>query len=111
MKELGEVHGRILSFLYTEIRGLIVFAFEQRWEDILILCELFIEVYNCFEEEELPTYRQIQQIVYWYVSDYSDQTITYRIREAVDPSLDFAVRIIMGEDLNDRDICISTGNM
>ena len=45
--------------------------------------------------------RQIQQIVYWYVSDYSDQTITYRIREAVDPSLDFAARIIMGEDLND----------
>ena len=101
VKELGEVHGRILSFLYTEIRGLIVFAFEQRWEDILILCELFIEVYNCFEEEELPTYRQIQQIVYWYVSDYSDQTITYRIREAVDPSLDFAARIIMEEDLND----------
>ena len=101
MKELGEVHGRILSFLYTEIRGLIVFAFEQRWEDILILCELFIEVYNCFEEEELPTYRQIQQIVYWYVSDYSDQTITYRIREAVDPSLDFAARIIMEEDLSD----------
>ena len=67
--ELGEVHGRILSFLYTEIRGMIVYAFEQRWEDLLIVCELFIEIYNCFEEEELPTYRQIQQIVYWYVSD------------------------------------------
>ena len=101
VKELGEVHGRILSFLYTELRGMIVFAFEQRWKDILILCELFIEIYNCFEEKELPTYRQIQQIVYWYVSDYSDQTITYRIREAVDPSLDFATRIIMEENLND----------
>ena len=101
VQKLGEVHGRILSFLYTEIRGLIVFAFEQRWEDILIVCELFIEIYNCFEEEELPGYRQIQQIVYWYVSDYSDQTLAYRIREAVDPSLDFAVRIIMESDLSD----------
>lgn len=99
--QLGEIHGRILSFLYTEIRGMIVFAFEQRWEDLLIVCELFIEIYNCFEEEELPTYRQIQQIVYWYVSDYSDQTLAYRIREAVDPTLDFAVKIIMEEDLTD----------
>ena len=101
VQELGEVHGRILSFLYAEIRGLIVFAFEQRWDDILIICELFIEIYNCFEEEELPGYRQIQQIVYWYVSDYSDQTLAYRIREAVDPSLDFAIKIIMESDLND----------
>ena len=101
VQELGEVHGRILSFLYAEIRGLIVFAFEQRWDDILIICELFIEIYNCFEEEELPGYRQIQQIVYWYVSDYSDQTLDYRIREAVDPSLDFATKIIMESDLND----------
>ena len=101
VRELGEVHGRILSFLYAEIRGLIVFAFEQRWDDILIICELFIEIYNCFEEEELPGYRQIQQIVYWYVSDYSDQTLAYRIREAVDPSLDFATKIIMESDLND----------
>ena len=101
VQELGEVHGRILSFLYAEIRGLIVFAFEQRWDDILIICELFIEIYNCFEEEELPGYRQIQQIVYWYVSDYSDQTLAYRIREAVDSSLDFATKIIMESDLND----------
>lgn len=99
--ELGEVHGRILSFLYTEIRGMIVYAFEQRWEDLLIVCELFIEIYNCFEEEELPTYRQIQQIVYWYVSDYSDQTLACRIRETVDPTLDFATRIITEEDLTD----------
>ncbi|MDO5538739.1 MAG: aminopeptidase [Eubacteriales bacterium] len=101
VKELGEVHGRILCFLYAEIRAMIVDAFEGNLEDITELCELFIEVYNCFEEEELPTYRQIQQILYWYVSDYSDRMVTDRIREAVDPSLDFAVRLIMEEDLSD----------
>lgn len=101
VKMLGEVHGRILSFLYTEIRGMIVCAYENRMEEILILYELFIEVYNCFEEEELPSYRRIQQIIYWYVSDYSDHFVTRRIREAVDPSLDFAVRRIMEEDLKD----------
>lgn len=101
VKRLGEVHGRILSFLYAEIRGMIVYAYEQRIEDMLILYELFIEVYNCFEDEELPTYRQIQQIIYWYVSDYSDQFVSYRIRQAVDPELDFATKLIMEEDLGD----------
>ncbi len=98
---LGEIHGRILCFLYAELRGMIVFAFERRLPDITILNELFIEIYNCFEQEELPTYRQLQQILYWFVSDYSDCTVTYRIREAVDPDLDFAVRIVMDSDLTD----------
>ena len=99
VERLGEVHGRILSFLYTELRGIIVYKFENRLENITILHELFIEIYNCFEEEVLPTYREIQQIIYWWVSDYSDLMVSRRIREAVDPSLDFAVKILMEEDL------------
>ena len=100
VKTLGEVHGRILSFLYTELRGMIVFAFEQRMEDMTILAETFIEVYNAFEEE-IPSYKQIQQILYWFISDNSDLTVTYRTREVLDPSLDFAKKIICGEDLTD----------
>lgn len=98
---LGEVHGRILSFLYTELRGLIVYGFEQRLEETVVHLELFIEIYNCFEQEELPEYKEIQQIVYWFVSDYSELFVTSRIREAVDPELDFAVRIVMDSDLTD----------
>lgn len=101
VKKLGEIHGRILSFLYAEIRGMIVYAFEQRLEEMVILKELLIEVYNCFEAKELPSYRRIQQIVYWFVSDYSELTVRRRIQEAVDPSLDFAVKIIMESDLSD----------
>lgn len=101
VKTLGEVHGRILSFLYAELRGLIVYTFEGRLEETVILAELFIEIYNCFEREELPEYKEIQQIVYWFVSDYSELFAARRIREAVDPELDFAVRIIMDSDLND----------
>ncbi|MDO5423889.1 MAG: aminopeptidase [Eubacteriales bacterium] len=101
VKTLGEVHGRILSFLYAELRGIIVYAYEQRLEDMTILAELFIEIYNSFEEEELPSYKQIQQIVYWFVSDNSDLTVTRRVREFLDPELDFAARIILNEDLND----------
>ncbi len=101
VEKLGEVHGRILSFLYTELRGLIVYKFENRLEEMAVLQELFVEIYNTFEEEFLPTYRELQQIVYWWISDYSDLTVSRRIREGVDPSLDFALKIIREEDLED----------
>lgn len=99
--KLGETHGRILSFLYTEVRGMIPLAFENRLEEINMLSQLFIEIYNMFEEEELPGYRQVQQAVYWYVSDYCDVTVSRRVREMLDPALSFPRDIVMNRDLED----------
>ncbi len=101
VRELGEVHGKLLSFLYTELRSLLVYAFEGRLEESVVCLELFIEVYNCFEREEIPEYREIQQIIYWFASDYTELFVAHRIREAVDPELDFASRIVMDSDLSD----------
>lgn len=101
VEKLGEIHGRILSFLYAELRGMIVYVFEERLEEAVVLLELFIEIYNRFEQEELPEYKEIQQIVYWFVSDYSELFAARRIQEAIDPTLDFATKIIMGSDLTD----------
>ena len=106
VKVLGEVHGKILSFLYEQLRGMIPYVFELRdnpdmLECIVVHLELFIEVYNCFEQQQTPEYREIQQMIYWFVSDYSDVFVTERIRQGVDPARDFAVKIIMDSDLND----------
>ncbi len=103
---LGEEFGRLLSFLYTEIRGDIAFAFEMRLENITILNETLIEVCNLFEQagaegREAPEAQQVRDILYWFVSDYADITVSWRIREAVDPSLSFAADIIREADLND----------
>lgn len=99
--ELGEVHGKILSFLYAELRSLIVYAFEGRMEETVVCLELFIEIYNCFEQEELPEYKEIQQIVYWFASDYSELFLDRRVQEGIDPDLDFAAKIVMESDLSD----------
>ena len=40
VEKLGEAYGQILSFLYTELRGSIVYAFEKRTE-YLIFCSNF----------------------------------------------------------------------
>ncbi|MDY5483266.1 MAG: aminopeptidase [Clostridium sp.] len=100
VKLLGESYGSLLSFLYTEIRGMIVYAYESRLTDRTILEEIFIEVYNLFEGE-LPQAKEVREALYYFVSDYCDVTLTYRIRETLDPAMDFAKEIIMDCDLGD----------
>ena len=101
----GEQCGRLFSMVYMEIRGLIVYMYERRLADATALIELFIELYcivkDCAADNTEADYKHLKEAVYWYVSDYSDDHIEYRIRELIDPSLDFAVRIIMDSDLND----------
>ena len=97
---LGEEYGQLFSYLYKEIRGGILFAAENRLTDITILNETVIEIYNMFEET-VPTAASVKDVLYWFVSDYCDYTVTYRIREGVDPALTFAKDIIMDSDLND----------
>ncbi|MDO5381449.1 MAG: aminopeptidase [Eubacteriales bacterium] len=101
VKLFGEEEGRLLSFLYVEIRGMIVYAYEKRIADMTALMELFIEVYCICADESGYDYGELKDAVYWYVSDYSDDHIEYRVRELLDPSLNFATDIIMNSNLND----------
>lgn len=99
---LGEKYGKVLCFVYTELRGLLPYAFEQRYFDITIALELFIEIYNLMEEENGDaTYQSIKQAIYYYVSDYCDITMPRRIREMLDPSLSFFTEIIEESNLQD----------
>lgn len=98
---LGSDYGKELSCLYSQLRGSIVFAFEDRMWDLTVLCELFLEVYTEFLGEELPKPENIRNIMYSYIRDYCDDMMEYRVREMVDPDLDFAVSIIMNSDLSD----------
>ena len=101
VQTLGEEYGKLLSYLYAEIRADIVYAFEGRVLDLVIGNEALIEIYNLFEGETLPAAKEIKDVLYWSASDYCDVTLTYRVREGVDPTLDFAKKIIMESDLSD----------
>ena len=100
-EKFGIEYGRLLSFLYTELRGAISYAFEKKTEYLDILFELFIEVYNQFEEENEPEYEHVRQTIYWYASDYCDVFLADRIKEQIDPEDNFAVDLIMNSDFND----------
>lgn len=100
-EKFGIEYGRLLSFLYTELRGVIPYAFEKKTEYLDILFELFIEVYNQFEEENEPEYEHVRQTIYWYASDYCDVFLADRITEQIDPEDNFAADLIMNSDFND----------
>ncbi len=100
-EHLGEEYGRLLSFLYVELRGLIPYAYERRVSNMTVLMELFLEIYFVFEDEVKPREKSVKDPIYWYVSDYSDDFVERRIREQLDPTLSFATDIIMNSDLSD----------
>lgn len=106
VKKLGGDFGAMLSFLYTEMRSLIGFVFEGRTWEAVIRMELFVEVYAAFvydwqENGCLPAVETIQQILYWFASDYADVAAEQRTKELVVPKDNFAVNIICNSDLND----------
>lgn len=105
VEKLGETFGKLLCFLATEMRSLIVLAYEGNWYLFTIRMELFLEIYHSFtssyeELETEPDYDSIQQIIYWFVSDYSEVEVEHRILEQIDPAGDFAFEIIWNRDLS-----------
>lgn len=96
---LGDTFGIFLSVLYSEMRAGIVCAYENQTEYLAILNELFIEIYNCFEEE--PQYEAIRDIFYWYANDYCEVFASDRILAQIDSGRTFAKDIICDSDLND----------
>lgn len=97
---LGE-YGQAFTFLYAELRGAIVYAYEKRIEDLTVTLELFLEVYAAFCSEEIPSVKTVKEILKSYVNDYCQDMVEQRIREGIDPELDFAVKLIMEGNLED----------
>ena len=97
----GQEMGQFLSFLYTEMRAQIAYAYEKRLSYLTICNELFIEIYNCFEDEEIPNLKNLKEIVYWFASDYCDVFVAERMEEKMNPEKSFATDIVMQADLSD----------
>ena len=128
---------QMLCFLYSELRGLIPYAFERKHyesihkddfsninlEIITIYLELFIETYVMFVDaktnaDELkltrvayPKEEKLHELIYWFISDNCDIISPYRTIQQLDPSLDFATNIVMNSDLSKTDYLYQYGEL
>lgn len=99
-KQLGIQQGQTLAFLFTELHSLIPYVFEERFKDITIGMELFVQVFNCYLDEEEPL-EAANKAIYYHFKDYCMEMQDRRIRELLDPDFCFAAEIIMESDLSD----------
>ena len=107
--QLGDLFGPILSAIYAELRGVIPCVFEDDENGTATFYELFLEVYGNFTGEELPKPETIRNIMRSYCEDYLPDFMAERVRAQVDPSRNFAVRIIMNADLSRTDYLYEFG--
>lgn len=89
----SEDMARALSFLYAEVRTIVWPAHEDDLEAVTAPVELFAEIYGIFENDG-PDYGAVKDAVYWYASDYAELFLGERIMGQIDPSRDFAVRVL-----------------
>lgn len=100
-EKFGSQKAKIYSALSAEIRSVIPYAFEANTQELIIRMELLLEMYVA--ECDGCEIKHLKDIIYWYASDYSDVESLLRVKELVDPSYDFAYKIIMESDLSNQD--------
>ncbi len=116
----GPETGGLLGALYTELRGAVVYAFDDRPWDLLILMELLLQMYCLYAQEETDSepdaadgidgnYAAAREILYWYTLDYCREITEERTRELLDPSLSPVRDRIMEADLRDLRYLYSFG--
>ena len=102
-------YAKYLCFLYTDIRSIIAFGYESRFYEMTLYEELFVQVYNMFEAEELPTEEALKDTLYWFNSDYAEVFIDNIVAEQYDPKMSFARDIILNSDLKDTNYLYKYG--
>ncbi len=101
VETFGKEEGDCLCFFYCRFRNSIADVFEQDKESMLLLMELFLQVYTiCTTEEDVA--RWLKETLYYYVHDYDEYYTEKSVRKIVDPSSNRLVDIVMKSDLKDE---------
>ncbi|NLO09300.1 MAG: aminopeptidase [Clostridiales bacterium] len=109
-KSLGRKYGKLLSFLYTELRATIVFAYEQQVALHTIYLELFLQIYGLVKWEDSFTPKDIKRVIGEFMHDYCDLLMKHRTLETANPAYSFARDIIMESNLKDLSYLYSYGD-
>lgn len=103
---LGEEMGKLLSFLHRELHSMPAFCYAGKTEELVVRMELFVEIYSAFDAQwqecgTLPEADTVQQILYWFVSDYADVSALELVGQMTGPGKCFSGKVLETADLKD----------
>lgn len=113
VKTLGETFGLLFNCVAVQLFRKIEKVFRGDLMQLTIAMELFVEIYNVYEQWEREAEREeqagddsqaakeIRQIIYWYFHDYSEIFLEESLRRLLDAREDFEMDIVMNADLTD----------
>lgn len=113
VKTLGENFGLLFSCVAVQLFQKIEKVFRGDFMQLTIAMELFVEIYNVYEQwereaereeqagDDSRAAREIRQIIYWYFHDYSEIFLEEGLRRLLDVREDFEMDIVMHADLTD----------
>lgn len=98
VKLFGKRYGRLLAYLAAKLNAQIFYAAEGKLLFVVMVAELFIEIYNYFEEFHEYTFKECREALYSFETDNAELFLSQRAREQFDPSYTFVKDIIMESD-------------
>ena len=110
VSELGSEYGQMLCYVYATLRSGIMNMFEGDLEVALIRCELAIEIYSLFEDEEGLTPENLKDIIYTFERDNSEIFMDVFVESKLNPSRDRITKIITESNLDDIRYLYKYGN-
>lgn len=99
-QEFGKEEGEVLCWFYSRFREGILNAYEGDREALVLLMELYLQVYTILTTEEEPA-RWLKEVLYYYVHDYDEYYTEKSVRRIVDATRKRLVNIVMDSDLQD----------
>lgn len=100
VSELGAEYGQLLCALYAQCHSFYPSLFQGEYELLCIYAELFVEIYNCFEDEELSP-SMVREVLYSFMHDYSEVFNARGVANMVDPDSDYFYSVLMESDGKD----------
>ncbi len=100
-EQLGEEYGQILAMLSDKIHNAAPECAQANLEDLCLFAELFVEIFNCFEDATDLSARELKSIVYSFMHDNTEVFEELRLRRLVMPEYDYEQEIVMEADLSD----------
>jgi Leucyl aminopeptidase (aminopeptidase T) len=94
------IYAKQLSFLAAELVYLPQLIIDDKNMNVLVLLELFLEMYGLFTDETKPPIRSVDDAIFYFAFDYVEDFTADRLSDTLIPSEGIAYDIVLNEDFS-----------